>query len=110
MECLGKLSPSCLLRQSQLRGKPSQLQRSLFQLSMTSFQLSMTSSEGTLSLLVQSLLSFFVAAHLESLLGAAAFGDVQANPIHPRDSAISIAVGAAQAVYPPDGPIWSHGS
>src|SRR5262249_31063331 len=70
----------------------------------------MTLAECLFSLSVQGPLSLFIAACLEKLLGAAAFCDVQVDPTHPGDVPVGGAVGAAQAVYPPYGPIRSHGT
>src|SRR5262249_51050439 len=77
---------------------------------MTSFQLTMTSAECLLSLSMQGPLSFFIAACLEMLLGTASFCDVQVDPTHPGDLPSGGAVGAAQAVHPPYGPVRSHGT
>src|SRR6516225_8719214 len=77
---------------------------------MTLFQLRMTSTECLLSLSLQRPLSFFIAACLENLLGAAAFCDVQVDPTHPGDLPVGGAVGAAQAVHPPHGSFRSHGT
>src|SRR5215831_14728278 len=110
MERAGKLLANALLGQSQLRRKSAQLKCPSFQLGMTLFQLSMTSAEGLLSLLLQGSFSFFIAAGLENLLGAAAFRDVQVDPSHPGELPVGDAVGAAQAVHPPYGPIRSHGT
>ena len=48
---------------------------------------------------------FLVATRLESLLGPAAFGDVQFQAGEPRDVAGSVAIGSSQAVHPSFGSI-----
>src|SRR5215471_14637576 len=108
MKRAGKLFAHALLSQCQLRCKPAQLKCPSFQFGMTLFQLSMTSADCLLSLLLEGPLSFFIAAGLESLLGVAAFRDVQVDPSHPGELPVGDAVGAAQAVHPPYGPIRSY--
>src|SRR5215471_3943839 len=110
MKRAGKLFAHPLLGQSQLRCKSAQLKCASFQFGMTLFQLGMTSAECLLSLPLRDPLSFFIAAGLETLLGAAAFRDVQVDPTHPGQLPVRGAVGASHTVHPSYGPIRSHGT
>src|SRR5262245_66655549 len=70
----------------------------------------MASTQSFLSLPVHRAITFLVPACLESLLSAAAFGDIQTDPSDPCDLAIGTPISAAQAVHPRHGPIRPHGA